>query len=187
MTRKNFIILKTKTSLKGVFLVIKRPKYALLALGLSVVFIELLFWINNINLLFYILTTPTLDLYQKITFLASSYSGIWQSTASVLAVILIVISFVQGIMLACLVYIIKRRRTTGVIKTVGSSGISSILAALGLGCAACGTSLITPILTLLFSTTSTTLADSVGSYVMFVALLLSFYGLYSIGLKTGQK
>lgn len=177
------LVTKFQASFKGIISVIKQPRYLLLTLALSVVFVELLFWLNNINLLFYIFLTPNLNILQKIQFVASTYTSIWQSSTSFVAYMFLIISFLQGNMMACLFYIVRRKRIKGIVKTAGSGGLASILAALGLGCAACGTSLITPILAFLFSSTSTALADSVGGYVLILGAIVSIYGLYSIGLK----
>lgn len=176
---------KVKISVVGIWHVLRRPRYLGLALVGSVLFLEFIFWVNNLALLLYILQVPTLSPIAKLHFIGATYTSIWQSTTSPLAVSLLLLSMLQGVAIACLIFIIRRQHQNMMLaKTVGGSAVASVLAFLGLGCAACGTSLITPLLSLLFSSTSTAMADNVGFLASVLGLVVSLYALYSLGLKT---
>lgn len=176
--------LKLKVARRGILQVLRQPSYVLLAAFISVIFYEIIFWFNNLALLQYMVTAPSLSSGAKLEFLASTYTSIWQSTASPLAVGLIILSLLQGIVLSSIVYmVVRQKQTNDSGKVVASSGIASVFATLGLGCAACGTSLITPILAFMFSSTSVALADSVGFIVVLMGLIVGLYALYSAGTK----
>lgn len=179
--------LKLQLSRNGMYGVLRRPKYLVLAIIISVLFFEIIFWFNNFPLLQYILGVPTLSPLAKLQFLASTYTNLWQSTSSPLAVGLFILSILQGIVLSGLIFTMRRQtdRNTGV-KVLGGSSVASILATLGLGCASCGTSLITPVLLFLFSSSSVALAENVGLGVTALAIIASLYALYSVGLKAGS-
>lgn len=179
--------LKLQVASTGLKRVLRQPRYAVLAAVLSVLFLELIFWLNNLPMLQYILTVPTLSLAAKMQFLASTYTDVWQSSSSPLAISLLVLSLIQGATLSILLYIVRHQTAdTAALKAVGSSSLASILATLGLGCAACGTSLITPILVLLFSSSSVVLADRVGAVVTLAGMIAGLYALYSIGMKAAS-
>lgn len=176
--------LKLRVAGHGLIGTLRRPRYLLLALVLSVMFTELIYWLDNLPLLHYVLTVPTLSPAAKLQFMAGTYADLWQSTASPLAVSLLLLSVVQGCTLSLLVFTLRRQRAGGnAIRAIGGSGLAGVLATLGLGCAACGTSLLTPILVFLFSTSSVALADQVGLGVAIVGLLAGGYGLYAVASK----
>ncbi len=181
------IKLKLQVASTGFRRVLRRPRYVILAAVLSVVFLEFIFWLNNLPMLQYILTVPTLSLAVKMQFLASTYTSVWQSSSSPLAISLLVLSLIQGATLSILIYIVRHQRAdTAALKAVGNSSLASILATLGLGCAACGTSLITPILVLLFSSSSIVLAERVGAIVTVAGMVAGLYALYSISLRAAS-
>ena len=65
--------------------------------------------------------------------------------------------------------------------TVGGGGIAMFAAALGLGCVPCGTSLIMPIATLLFSSSAYAAANAASLVVLVIAFILSVYSVYRLG------
>lgn len=74
-----------------------------------------------------------------------------------------------------------------ILKDLGGTGIAGVLSVLGLGCAACGTSLVTPILTFLFATSSVAVAEEVGLYSAVLALVASLVTVYLAGLKLSLR
>lgn len=175
---------KIRTSLNGIGIVLRRPIYLAMAALSSIIFFEFIYWFNNIQLFQYIITSG-LSPAAKIEFIANTYTNMWYSFTSILASSLLVISFIQGIIVSCLIFILRRQRqTTELAGTVGKSGLAGSLAVLSLGCATCGTSLIAPILGLFVSNVSAALVDTIGVAASLAGLLLSLYALYLIGLRT---
>lgn len=165
------------------------PAYLLLALTTSVLFYEFIFWFLNLGLLQYLLTTPFLSIGDKLQMLIGSYSGVFTSPLSPLAITLFAVSIFQGVAIAALFYSIRKERAMqrGFLKSFGGTGIAGVLSVLGLGCAACGTSLVTPILTFFFATSSVALAEEVGFYSAILALVVSVITVYLSGLKLSTR
>lgn len=166
-----------------------KPQYFFLAALISILFYELIFWFLNLGLAQYLLTSPFLSLSDKLSVAISSYSGIFTYPLSGLATTLFMVSILQGITIACFTYIIRHERkiSKGMVKNLGGTGLTGLLSVLGLGCAACGTSLVTPILTFFFASSSVALAEAVGFYSVLFALLIAMITTYLVGLKLATK
>lgn len=176
---------KSLLAARGIGRILRRPKYALLAIVIAFLFSTLVFYIINID--FYgSLLFSRLSLGDKFTLLGSMISIMaveWLTTTN--GVLLFVVAILQGMAIALLVYTFKRNRKDSKEQTaqqIGSSGIAAIAAAVGLGCVPCGTSLLLPIVTIFFSGSAAASAVSVASIVILVvALLLSIFSLYQVG------
>ncbi|MBP7837145.1 hypothetical protein KA021_00400 [Candidatus Saccharibacteria bacterium] len=166
-----------------------KPAYFFLAAGVSILFYEFIFWFLNLGLMQYLLTSPFLTVGDKIQMLIGSYSGIFTLPLSPLALTLFAVSVFQGVAVAALVYSIRKERAMqrGFLKEFGGTGIAGALSVLGLGCAACGTSLVTPILTFFFATSSVAVAEEVGLYSAVLALIVSLITVYLTGLKLAPR
>lgn len=166
-----------------------KPPYLFLAFGVSILFYEFIFWFLNLGLLQYLLTTPYLSIGDKMSVLMGSYSGIFTVPLSVLSLTLFAVSIFQGIAVSALVYSIRQDRSMrrGMLKDFGATGFAGALSVLGLGCAACGTSLVTPILTFFFATSSVAAAEKVGLYSAVLAFVVSIFTLYLTGLKLATR
>lgn len=166
-----------------------KPLYLFLAAGVSILFYEFIFWFLNLGLLHYLLTTPYLSIGDKMSMLAGSYSGIFTVPLSLLSLTLFAVSIFQGVAVSALVYSIRQERSArrGMLKEFGGTGVAGVLSVLGLGCAACGTSLVTPILTFFFATSSVAVAERVGLYSAVLALFVSVVTVYLSGLKLASR
>lgn len=166
-----------------------KPAYFLLAVGASIVFYEFIFWFLNLGLLQYLVTSQFLTIADKFNMLIGSYSGIFTMPLSLLALALFAVSIFQGVSVAALVYSIRKEQSLrrGILKDLGGTGIAGALSVLGLGCAACGTSLVTPILTFFFATSSVAVAEEVGLYSAVLALVVSLITVYLTGLKLSSR
>lgn len=166
-----------------------KPAYLFLAAGVSIIFYEFIFWFLNLGLLQYLLTSPFLNVGDKLHMLIGSYTGIFTLPLSPLAFTLFAVSVFQGVAVAALVYSIRKERAMqrSFLKDFGGTGIAGIFSVLGLGCAACGTSLVTPILTFFFATSSVAIAEEVGLYSAILALIVSVITVYLTGLKLATR
>lgn len=166
-----------------------KPQYTLLAIVVSILFYELIFWFLNLGLAQYLLTTPFLTFIDKVELIIGSYSGIFTQPYSELAIMLFVVSVLQGMAVASMAYMIKadRAMNKNTLKELGGTGIAGAFSVFGLGCAACGTSLVTPILTFFFASSSVALAEIVGVYSAMLALIVALITVYLLGLKLATK
>ena len=166
-----------------------KPQCLFLALASSVVFYELIFWFLNLGLLQYLLTTEYLPIADKLSMLIGSYSGIFIRPFSATSLTLFVVSLLQGVSVAAFVYLVRSERAMqqSFIRDAGGIGVAGALSVIGLGCAACGTSLVTPLLTFFFATSSIALAEQVGFYSAMFALVVSVITAYLSGMKLALR
>ena len=160
------------------------PKYFLITIVATVAFAVIIYFAINAN--FYgPLMMSRLPIIDKIALLGSMIIDIFkQSFTSPNSALLMVVSILQGVSIAAVIFTSKNNRDNEktVSRQVGLSGIASIAATIGLGCVPCGTSLILPIVTLFFSgAAAATAANIASTIVLLLALLLSLLSLYKSG------
>ena len=160
------------------------PKYFLITIVATVAFAVIIYFAINAN--FYgPLMMSRLPIIDKIALLGSMIIDIFkQSFTSPNSALLMVVSILQGVSIAAVIFTSKNNRDNEktVSRQVGLSGIASIAATIGLGCVPCGTSLILPIVTIFFSgAAAATAANIASTIVLLLALLLSLFSLYKSG------
>ena len=173
-----------KSASFGISRLLLIPQYFLLAAVTSLIFALVIFFAINAN--FYgplmISQLPFLD---KIALLGDMLSDIFtQGFTSINGALLIVVSVLQGISIAAVIFTAKKNKVEEktVTRQVGLSGIASVAAAIGLGCVPCGTSIILPIIAIFFSgAAAATAANIASTIVLTLALLLSVFSLYKSG------
>ena len=166
-----------------------KPLYLLLAAVVSIVFYEIVFWFLNLGLFNYLLTTEFLTIGDKIGIIVGSYSSIFTLPLSSISFTLFLVSVLQGAAVAALVYSIRKERAMNrsIAKEFGGTGFAGVLSVLGLGCMPCGTSLVTPILTFFFASSSVAIAEEVGYYSAVLALIVSLITAYLAGYKLSSR
>ena len=173
-----------KSALLGVGRILGLPKYFLITIVATVAFAVIIYFAINAN--FYgPLMMSRLPILDKIALLGPMIIDVFkQSFTSPNGALLMVVSILQGISIAAVIFTAKNNRDNEktVSRQVGLSGIASIAATIGLGCVPCGTSLILPIATLFFSGAAAATAANIASIiVLLLALLLSLFSLYKSG------
>ena len=173
-----------KSALLGIGRILSLPKYFLITIVATVAFAVIIYFAINAN--FYgPLMMSRLPILDKIALLGSMIIDIFkQSFTSLNGALLMVVSILQGVSIAAVIFTAKNNRDNEktVSRQVGLSGIASIAATIGLGCVPCGTSLILPIATLFFSgAAAATAANIASTIVLLLALLLSLFSLYKSG------
>ena len=173
-----------KSALLGVGRILGLPKYFLITIVATVAFAVIIYFAINAN--FYgPLMMSRLPILDKIALLGSMIIDIFkQSFTSLNGALLMVVSILQGVSIAAVIFTAKNNRDNEktVSRQVGLSGITSIATTIGLGCVPCGTSLILPIVTLFFSGAAAATAANIASIiVLLLALLLSLFSLYKSG------
>jgi len=176
--------LTIKTAILGIVRMLGLPKYFLITIVATVAFAVIIYFAINAN--FYgPLMMSRLPILDKIALLGSMIIDIFkQSFTSPNGALLMVVSILQGVSIAAVIFTAKNNRDNEktISRQVGLSGIASIAATIGLGCVPCGTSLILPIVTLFFSGAAAATAANIASIiVLLLALLLSLFSLYKSG------
>lgn len=171
---------KVLMALKGLAQVLKKPRYLVLAILLATLFALFMFAIIN-GSFYWPLYTSRLPLGDKVAVFGDMFIKMLGSFfTSFEGALLLVVSLMQGSAFATMIYTMRCNKRFDS-ATVGGGTVAMVAAALGLGCVPCGTSLIMPIVTLLFSSSAYAAASVASVIVLIVALLLSLYSLYRLG------
>ena len=104
-----------------------------------------------------------------------------------------IIAFLQALLISMIVFVYKKRKKANLRKkqtkkkddagAIQNAGIAAGLALLGSGCPTCGTTLITPILAGIFSSSGYALAGTISGIITFLAVLLLLWSLKRVGLE----
>lgn len=160
---------------KPIIHILKRPRYALLFAGTTVLVNMVLVWFFNLELIIHVIGNTSLDTGEKTTFffrtVASIYSDMFTSLRSFLFV---AFSLVFGLNITTLVFLRQQRVSS---KTPKSS---FAVALIGSGCVACGGSIVAPVLTLAGATASLALSYFINIIAFVAAVALGFYSLYKL-------
>lgn len=128
--------------------VFRNLQYALLAGAVALIIFAFATWLPNLRLLFSILTDPLVSISDKVLLPINLLGSITTNFTALSASYTIAIALLFGINLAMVIYYVQRR-----IKEVEQSGIATgflgiTSGVVGMGCTACGSLLLTNILTL---------------------------------------
>lgn len=181
-TKLRFFWVKLKLSARTLGWLLLQWRYSLLALVVALLFFELMYWLFNLNVLGIILGSGNVSLGEKLAVLMSPFHSVAQASGTYLFVLMLLVSFVQGVAIAALTYIFRHQKKVDP-NLVGGSSLVSLLAVLGLGCPACGTSLLTPIVAIFVSGSAVAVSEKIMQVLLPFALLVGLYGLYVVGLK----
>lgn len=173
--------LNLKKAANGAKLVFSRPKYVFLAIVLAFLISILIYFSINFNFYASLLSSglPILDKFGVVWLLISSMFGSYFTDS--FGLLLLVLSMLQGVALALLIYNFKTNKKLDA-KTATGSSIATAAAIVGLGCVSCGTSLLIPIMTLIFSSSAYAFLDAANTIVLVLASVLSLYAIYKMGL-----
>lgn len=123
--------------------VFRKPVYVVLALVVSASAFVLAVWLPNIRLVAGVVSSPDVPFVSKIQLPLSLLGSIGTNFTLLSATYTILIAILFGVYVAMITYFLKRR-----IKEVGQSGVATgflgiVSGVLGVGCAACGSFLLT--------------------------------------------
>lgn len=164
--------------------VFSRAPYGALAALVTFVVFTFAVWFPNTKLIFIIIAS-TASFQSKVEFLFSLYGSIATNFTTVSAMYTILISILFGISIALIAYYIKERRS--VVK--GSTALSLgglVSGVFGIGCAACGTFLLTSFLTLFGATGILVFLPFGGEEFGFLGVALLSYSVYMLTKKIAE-
>jgi len=177
-----FLSVKLKLSVKTLLWLLAQWRYSLLACIVAVLFFELMYWLFNLSVLGIILGSGNVSFTEKVSVLLSPFHSVAAASGVFLFILMVLVSLTQGIAIASLAYIFRHQRAIDP-GLIGGSSAVSLLALLGLGCPACGTSLLTPIVAIFVSGSAVAVSERIMNILLPFAFLAGLYGLYAVGLK----
>ena len=93
------------------------------------------------------------------------------------------IALLQGILIGLTVFLWQKKREQNA-TNLEHAGIITGLIALGAGCPTCGTTLITPLIGVFFSTSSLAIAGAISTIVTILAITIAILSLKRLGVET---
>jgi hypothetical protein len=139
---------------KQLQIVFTKPKYIFLAVVITVVIFTLAIWLPNFSLIGIMLLSDFASVYEKLKFILSLYESIFTNFSTLSASYTIMIAVLFGIQSALLMFYIRKVRS-GIRGVSGTSaaGIGGLISGMfGIGCASCGTFILTSALSLFGAT-----------------------------------
>lgn len=133
---------------------------------------------SKINLIFTLRFPDGLKIVLD-TFLA--IFGIGQVFLDWLLIFFIIL--LQSTLIGLIVLLWKKKQKNNA-ENIEKAGIITGLIALGAGCPTCGTTLLTPLIGTIFSTSSLTIAGTISTVVTWLAIIIAVLSLKRLGLET---
>lgn len=165
-------------TVKTLISVLAKPRYAFLAMLVSVIVFTTAVWLPNLGLIQIVFQNTSVA--EGLSFLWSLYGGIGTNFSIISASYTTAIAILFGINMSVLFYYIKRARV-GMrgMKVSGAAGIGGLISGVfGIGCAACGTFLLTPLLALFGATGLLAYLPFGGEEFGFIGVVLLGYSIY---------
>lgn len=101
-------------------------------------------WLPNLSFLKHVVVGSSYDAYQKIAVLAGSWEAINTNFTSVSRIVTIIVALLFAVNIALIVFYFKKR--AGVYNSAGVSLGGALVGFIGVGCASCGSVLLTAVL-----------------------------------------
>ena len=133
------------TALKQIF---RNPWYVIIAAIVASAVFALATWLPNLKLISQVITSPTTSLATKFSVPASLLGSITTNFTIFSASYTIAIALLFGVNAAMIIYYFKQQKTVS--KQSGVAGFGGLISGIfGIGCAACGTLVLAPLLALI--------------------------------------
>lgn len=169
--------LKLGVSARGVAKVMRRPAYLILAGVVAFVVLGVVVYLFNLGLLSFFLFQSGLPIFERLLLLLSPYKNVIQYLDDPLAASIFTFASLAGINAAMFAFV--RRHTP---RANASKGAAALVAgAIGAGCAACGTSILVPVLASLGATASVSTVGAIGVIANMVGIALMLFSIYRFG------
>lgn len=172
---------KIRSAVSGIWFVVRQPGWTAVALIAAYLISLIIYFSINFGYYGAVLGGGNLSLLDRFEVIGLMSLGMVGSYfADFGGVLLLVVSLLQGVSLAVLIYTARQNRKLDAL-VAGRSGLALLLATIGLGCVPCGTSLLIPLMTILFSSSAPALIGTANQLVLVAAILLTVYALYLVG------
>ena len=170
---------QTKMAATGIGWGMKAWRYSVLAGVIAVFFGMLLTMLKsgstNIKLL-----AASIPLGEKLDVVGGAFVRMARDIVTIEGFLIVMMAILQGVVVAMLVRNYRQKKRVDS-DSLGSTGIVGVLAVLGFGCPACGTSLLVPLLSVVFSSTAYAMIGVVSGVVTAAAFVVGLIALRRLG------
>jgi len=165
------------------------PQYLLLGVAVSFVVFTFAVWLPNTKLILALLTSDIGSFWDRLSVVFSLYGSIATNFTVISASYTIAIAILFGINIALLTYYIRTvHGGLGGIRRTGAAGIGGLVIGIfGIGCAACGTFILTSALALFGASGILIFLPFGGEELGFLGVGLLVYSIYAIAKKIGES
>lgn len=162
--------------------IFRRPTYTLTALAVAWVVFSVAVWLPNMTLIARVVASPNSSFWSKVEFLFSLYGSIGTNFTLLSATYTVLIALLFGINIALFTFYIRKQRSIGgdaqPVLTAGVGGLVSGF--LGIGCAACGTFILTTLLSVFGATAILAYLPLGGGEFGILGVALLSYSVYAL-------
>lgn len=159
--------------------VLRKPAYSAMAVLVSVIVFTFAVLLPNFQLITVVFLSNASTIVEK-GLLILSLTGSIQTNFTVLAAgTVLLVSVLFGLQVALLAYYVKRARSGIKVGTISASSLGGLVSGMfGIGCAACGTFVLTSLLTLLGVSGLLVFLPFGGEEFGFIGVALLVYSIY---------
>lgn len=159
--------------------VFRRPLHVMLAVLIATTVFVFAVLLPNFKLIAVVFTSETVTLLDKAALVLNLLGSIQTNFTMLSASTILLVSVLFGVQFSLLMYYIKRVRTGVKIGRVGASGLGGLVSGMfGIGCAACGTFVLTSLLALFGASGILAFLPFGGEELGFLGLGLLGYSIY---------
>lgn len=124
--------------------IIRQPKYLVMAIVTSLAVIAFAAWLPNLHLITKAMTNSTMTLWQKTNLITSLLGSLQTNFTAFSRSVTIISAGIAGVQVSLLGYYM--RQTAKVQRSMGMSTLGLATSLLGIGCASCGSVILTSLI-----------------------------------------
>ena len=124
--------------------VVKQPKYLVLAIAVSLILVAFAAWLPNLHLITKTMSSATMTLWQKTNLIISLLASLQTNFTTVSRFMTFITAGLAGIQISLLAYYL--RQTARLQKSMSLSALGVATSMLGVGCASCGSVVLTTLI-----------------------------------------
>jgi hypothetical protein len=177
-TPKTPLNLQLRAAALGTRKVFTRPLYILIAVFSAFLGLGIILWSLNLDALRFILFMGEIPASVKFDFVTGVYQGLFGLIDTMQSLVLITFAVLFGVNISLMIFVVFSRVSNRSAQTKGAGGLA--LAIIAGGCAACGASLLAPLLTTI-GITSLFAIQQLGTVVGILGILLTSWSILQLG------
>lgn len=124
--------------------VITNPKYLVLSISVALIVIAFAAWLPNLHLITRVMTSGEMSLWQKTNLLTGLLGSLQTNFAPLSRAVTVISAGLAGVQVSLLVYYL--RQTARAAQSMGMSAVGVTASMLGVGCASCGSVVLTSLI-----------------------------------------
>lgn len=124
--------------------IVTKPKYLLLTVTVGLIVIAFAAWLPNLHLITRTMTSSTMTLWQKTNLLTGLLGSLQTNFTPLSRAVTFVSAALAGVQISLLVFYLKQ--TAQIQKSLGMSAVGVTASMLGVGCASCGSVVLTSLI-----------------------------------------